>query len=273
MSAADRVLAIRFASTSGRRSTTYLRYDLHHLPDADAPCAFWVGVIESPAGEVALMDTGFTRRTAEQRGIDMHVDVLDGLAMCGITPADVRLVVLSHLHWDHVGHLGDFGEATVVLQAAEDELWTGPLARRTQFAAMADPTAIKALDQVRAEGRLRLVEGDALLWPGARLRALPGHTPGSQGLEIDTTSGPVLMTGDALHFAEQLYDDLLFKATADVVAQLRTLDRLAQLRGEGITILPGHDAGILASMPPVAIASPDVLDVVEWMANQRASSK
>ena len=48
-----------------------------------------------------------------------------------------------------------------------------------------------------AGGRWELLDGDQEIVPGVRTLTTPGHTPGHQSIQVDTTQGPAVMTGDA----------------------------------------------------------------------------
>ncbi|MGB2571552.1 MBL fold metallo-hydrolase, partial [Micromonospora citrea] len=137
----------------------------------------------------------------------------DELAAAGIDPGDVRTVVLTHLHSDHIGWAVTgtpgrpwFPNADYVVQRAE-------------LAAMESinpglPAGLVA--PLRAAGQLRVVDGDTDLTPGVRVLSTPGHTPGHQSVLVDTGDERLLLTGDLLvHMVQLVAPDLAYAHEQD----------------------------------------------------------
>ncbi|WP_229400662.1 MBL fold metallo-hydrolase [Micromonospora okii] len=122
------------------------------------------------------------------------------LAAAGIDPAEVRTVVLTHLHTDHVGWAGPlFPNADHLLQRAE-------LAALELFH---PELPARLLEPLRAAGRLRVLDGETALTPGVRVLSTPGHTPGHQSVLVEDGDERLLVTGDLLVHAIQLVDPAL----------------------------------------------------------------
>lgn len=165
-----------------------------------------------------------------ERSIDEQVDV-----------RTLTQVVLTHLHFDHVGGLALLPEnLPVVIQRAEWEAGRDAAAIRRNF--------FFPRDYAGADRRLVLVDGDHdLLGDGSvQLLHTPGHTPGHQSLLL----GERLALGaDVTHFASTL-NDLRFPSFADdFAAQARSAERLRKLRERGVTVIPGHDPDVLRPGP------------------------
>ena len=150
-------------------------------------------------------------------------------------------IVLTHLHFDHVGALELLpASIPIVVQRREWEA--------AHDAAAAQKNFFYPRDYSFREGEVVLVDGDHdLLGDGSiELLLTPGHTPGHQSVRV----GQALVLGaDVAHFASTL-DDRRFPAFADdFSAQARSAERLRQLRDSGVSVLPGHDPDVLRPGP------------------------
>ncbi len=154
-------------------------------------------------------------------------------------------VVLTHLHWDHVGGLSLIPQSVpLVIQ-------------RSEWQAGRDDQAMQrnvflAGDYATDEREVMLVDGDCdLLGDGSvELLSTPGHTPGHQSVRI----GELVLGADVTHFASGL-DDHRFPIFADDHAeQRRSAERLRALRDAGAQVIPGHDPALLRPGPVLPTA-------------------
>jgi glyoxylase-like metal-dependent hydrolase (beta-lactamase superfamily II) len=150
--------------------------------------------------------------------------------------ATLSKVVLTHLHWDHVGGLGLIPESVpLVIQRAEWEAGHDEAAVQKNFFLSGD---------YANDGReVILVDGDHdLLGDGSvELLHTPGHTPGHQSIRI----GELVLGIDVAHFASG-FDDHRFPIFADDhEQQARSAERLRAMRDAGLTVIPGHDPEIV----------------------------
>lgn len=155
------------------------------------------------------------------------------LARLGLSPADIDVVFVGHLHFDHAGGLWDLPGREVHVQQSELEV-----ARSG-----ADPGVF--LDDLRAPVSWRPQLGEYEVVPGVRAVATPGHTVGHMSMWVELEQGPpVLLCGDAADLRENLEEEiapgLLWQDDeAQALASIRKLKDLAAR--EKADLWPNHD--------------------------------
>jgi N-acyl homoserine lactone hydrolase len=152
-------------------------------------------VIKHPQAGAILVDTGIgwgdERLIREWRVVNRHM--ADALEEHDLSPVDVKIVINSHLHFDHCGQNAVFKHAPFYVQREEVE------------GARRDGSTAQWFDFAGA--RLELLDGDAQIAEGVRVVATPGHTPGHQCVIVDATGGASVMIGDAAYTAD-IYRDV-----------------------------------------------------------------
>ncbi len=243
--AAPEVLAVRYGHRVSTRAETFLNYHLYGEPDAPLAVDYYFWIIREPAGAVTLVDTGFAPAVGDRRGRAWDSTPAQALPAVGIDPGDVRTVVVTHAHWDHIGNLHQFPRAEIVIAQAEYDFWTSPLARRAQFAAHAEPGEIAYLEKAAAEQRITLVKGQRSLAPGVELIEVGGHTPGQLIVTVITARGTAVLASDALHYYEEAEQLRPFAILADLPAMYRAYDLLNDLASQPRTwLVAGHDPAV-----------------------------
>lgn len=176
------------------------------------------------------------------------VDIRQALHLAGIDVADIDFALPTHLHWDHVAGLLDLPGLPAYLHRLEHS-WAmdGPVAPQggVRAAVRNRPVTLYDLDgpPILTFARSHDLFGDR----SVILVDLPGHTPGSVGLLVQTSSGPTLLAGDAVWSRIQIdrlrqkasYPGLL--ADADRDAAWETVHRLHAIR-DRLTIIPSHES-------------------------------
>ena len=147
-------------------------------------------VIKHPRAGAILVDTGVgwpTELVKEWRVVNRHA--ADALAEHDLSPADVRIVINTHLHFDHCGQNAVFKHAPFYVQRSELER-----------ARLAKSVPSEWFDFAGA--RFELLDGDAEVADGVRVMATPGHTVGHQSVLIEAPDGGAVMIGDAAYTSE-----------------------------------------------------------------------
>lgn len=119
----------------------------------------------------------------------MGKDVIEQLAMLGLQPDDINLLVCTHFDVDHSGHNADFPNAELIVQRQHYE-----------NAQSGNPRFARARSQWDLpSSRYRFVDGDTELLPGLELIETSGHVPGHQVVLVRLPeTGAVLLTIDAV---------------------------------------------------------------------------
>lgn len=135
-----------------------------------------------------LVDTGADAKMATTfRGFPAEeVQTFEkALSTVGLTPLDIDLVIQTHLHWDHCGNTSKCQKARVIVQ--EDEL---------KFALAPHPiTGLSYKKELYLNLHFIVVKGNYEVEPGIELILVPGHSPGSQAVAINTTKGKAVISG------------------------------------------------------------------------------
>lgn len=168
--------------------------------------------------------------------------VSERLKAAQVDPADVDVVVMSHLHFDHAGGLDLIPNARLVIQADEwaagvdDELASSNSFQRELFDV--------GHDRLEIEGEHDLF-GDGLV----TCLPTPGHTPGHQSLRVRLDKREVVLCGDCAYFSTTLEGGALPPIGHDRVQQAASIDMLRALGERGAMLIPGHDPAVFASLP------------------------
>lgn len=200
-----------------------------------------------------IVDTGASPTMAAQKKLKDYVNPVEVLARIGADRSNVARVVITHIHFDHAGGVEAFADvfadAPFFVQRKEFDFWTAdPVAKKVPFLSVSDQSSIKALVNMEASGRLKLVDGDLRIMPGMELLSAPGHTVGLQAVAITTAKGPAIIASDCAHIAKSFTDDIPSCFITDLVAWMKTFDRLRK-RASSDLIFPGHDSRMLTDYP------------------------
>jgi glyoxylase-like metal-dependent hydrolase (beta-lactamase superfamily II) len=241
------VFAVRYATKQDRRRSENLIIADPH--DGVMPIDYFVWVIRNAARTI-VVDTGFEHGQGRKRGREVLRLPRDGLAMIGVDAADVRDVVITHMHYDHAGTLDDFPAARFHLQEREMFFATGRHMSRPQpFAHAYEADHVCAMVHRVYAGRVEFHDGESELAPGVRLHRIGGHTPGVQCVRVRTRRGWVVLASDAAHFYENMERETPFPivySVADMIDGYRTMRSLAESDRH---VVPGHDPLVMTRYP------------------------
>ena len=242
------VYALKYAHLMRGAAGNFIGGDAH---DGPMPLDYFVWLIRGGGREI-VVDSGFSAAMAAKRGRDHLRCPAEGLRLLGVDPAKVEHVVITHLHYDHVGNFELFPAATLHLQDLEMRYATGRYMGHECFRGAFEVEDVVGMVREVYAGRVRFHDGDAELFPGVSLHLIGGHTMGLQVVRVATRRGWVVLASDASHFYANMEQERPFPIVWSVADMVDGYARLRALAESPAHIIPGHDPQVLERYPAVA---------------------
>lgn len=164
-----------------------------------------VGFLVNTGSKLALIDAG----AGGHWGGPALGRLVSNLKAAGYRPDQVDLVLITHLHADHVGGIYDakgnrvFKNAQIVMKKADSDFWLSKevAAKAPEGAQVFFTVARDAAKPYLAAGKWKPFEGTPEIVPGIRPKEIAGHTPGHVGYEVESQGQKLLVWGDVVHMA------------------------------------------------------------------------
>lgn len=173
-------------------------------------------------------------------------DPVSALRRHGVDVADVDTIVQTHLHWDHCFNDRLFPKASIHVQRRELRYATDPLPAHHVYYESEQIGMKPSWRDVASQ--MVEVDGDTKLCDGIDLLLLPGHTPGLQGVLVQTADGKYLLPSDTTPLFENWQGDARHRHIpcgihVDLAAWYASL---ARMETTGAKVLASHDAAVFA---------------------------
>ena len=246
MTAQYEVFAIRYATREARRPEHFIGGDPH---DGPMPMDYFVWVAKN-ADRAVVIDIGFTAESGGKRGRKLTRDPIDSLALVGVNAADVRDVILTHMHYDHVGNFHKFPHARFHLQEPEMHYAVGRYMRHQHLAKPFEPDDVCGVVRLNFDGRVTYHNGPADVAPGISVVPTGGHSAGLQFVTVNTARGIVVLASDVSHYYENMESGRPFSVAYHVGDMLEAFDTLRAHAPTPQHIVPGHDPDVMRRYPP-----------------------
>lgn len=237
------------------------------------PLPIYAWVIDHPEG-IIVVDTGETAATAEpgyfprwhpyfrlgvREWVSQEEEIGPQLRKLGISPADVRWVIMTHLHTDHAGGLHHFPDSEILVGRTEYEAATGLAGRVRGYLNHRWPRWFKP----------RLVEMPPVaLGPFPRSLTLtesgdvhlvptPGHASGHLSVIVEGDDRTYFLAGDTSYTEQLMLQQHVDGVAPDEAAARQTLQRILRYVQEQPTVyLPSHDPDAARRLATGAIVQP-----------------
>ncbi len=179
-----------------------------------------------------LIDAGGPEKVCEAKmpysqTPDQHI--LKQLEKINVSPDEIELVIITHLHWDHTWNLALFKNAEFIVQKRELEY-------------SVTPVPVHRLTYCHwwrlYKTNYTIVEGDTEIMDGLSVMLTPGHTPGSQSVVIDTEAGTFVYISDLANLDEHWEK----KIPSGVICSITdTFDSFKKVQRVADYVLTGHE--------------------------------
>lgn len=241
------VYALKYAERDAQRTDHFVGGDPH---DAPMPMDYFIWVIRNHE-RLVLVDTGFDAPMATKRGRRLLRQPREALRLIGVAAEDVRTVVITHLHNDHVGTFFDFPNAEFHLQDKEMKYVTGRHMAHERLRRPYEADHVAGVIRMTYQDRVVFHDGDEDLAPGISVHHIGGHTVGLQAVRVHTARGWVVLASDASHYYDHFERNTCFPTTHHLGEVLEGYGKLRRLAASPAHIVPGHDPLVMQRYPAV----------------------
>ncbi len=239
------VFAVKYATREALRRNHFIGGDSH-----DGPMAmdYYVWVVRN-AERTVVVDTGFNAEMATKRGRTLLRTPAEGLELLGIDAASVKDVIITHLHYDHVGTFESFPQAQFHLQDDEMSYATGRHMCQKQFSHSYEVDEIVGMVRLVYKNRVSFYSGKGDLAPGLTVHRIGGHTHGMQCVRAWTKRGWMVLASDTSHYYEHFEKRRAYTTMFNVGEALQGYAKLEALADSNRHIIPGHDPLVMQRYP------------------------
>ena len=199
--------------------------------------------------EYMVWDTGFAPGTNPNAP---KIGIVDRLKELNVTPEQAKYVGISHFHGDHTGQLAPFTNATLLIGKGD---WDGITATPPMQAA--NVAGFKSWIDEKRKVEPLTVDKDVFGDGSVIVLRMPGHTPGHSSLLVRLKDmGPVLLTGDLVHFRENYDSNGVPWFNHDRAATVASIERMKQIVANlKATVVIQHDMRDISKLPAFPAAA------------------
>lgn len=199
-----------------------------------------VFLIEGQGKKKIIVDTSFesVERTLEVHGQTVwrnkEQEMPNIFKEINLKPEEVKIVIFTHLHYDHCGNNHLFPNARFIVQREELKYAFVPLPG--EETAYFSPLVGEKPSFWGT--KFEIIEGDEQVCDGVKVITVPGHTPGSQAVLVDTEDGVYCIAGDEVFFYENIEKNIPVGAISSRIDWFSSMDKMRKMSDH---IIPCHE--------------------------------
>jgi glyoxylase-like metal-dependent hydrolase (beta-lactamase superfamily II) len=222
--------------------------DVWAYTETTKPFTFSCYVIKH-GNDYMVWDTGYLPGSVPNA---TNKPITDLLAQINVKPDQVKFVGISHFHADHTGQLAPFTNATLIIGKGD---WDGVNAQPP----LGGANVAGFKEWIGTSRKVEPLTGDKDVFGDGSVVVLraPGHTPGHTMLLVRLKEkGPVVLTGDAVHFHENYESNGVPAFNHDRAQTLASIDRIKQIeKNLKATVIIQHDPRDIGKLPAFPAAA------------------
>lgn len=204
-------------------------------------------------GHNVIVDTGVSPEMAKKKNLKGYTDPSEILSRIGIKSDEIRHVIITHMHWDHMSGVELFRNAIIYIQEKEFNFWMeDEVAQSPPFKDFSDEVSKNYLSTLAGTNRLVLLKGDRQVLPGIECLLAPGHSLANQAVAVTTAQGIAILGSDCAHVFQNYHENWPSALIVDLVGWMRTFKRLREKASSPNLLFPGHDLRMSTDYPEVA---------------------
>ena len=236
-----RIEAIRYATFPELPTSTFIS-TAAETEVMDAVAVIW---LIRGNDRMILVDSGFHRASwFEVFDITDFVKPDEAVEFAGVAAEDITDIIITHAHWDHMGGIDLFPNATIWIQKEEYDYYTSDAWQSGGTGAFADAEDVINLVRKNTEGKVTQINGDNVeILPGISVFTGARHTYASQYVRVGTER-PFILASDNCYLYRNMEENepiaILFNA-ADRENNRAAIQRMQELAGSSDRVIPGHD--------------------------------
>ena len=245
------IYALKFGERTNKIAITDVAVGTTRTDSVQVCFMYWL--LKGNNGRTILVDAGFTDDADINPAAitftrpDMMLDKLK------VKPEEITDLIITHPHWDHIGGMDLYPNATVWMQKDDYDYFVGAAWQKDGNKGGFNKKDVFKIVTRNLEGKLVLVKGDDLeIIPGIRVFIGSKHTYESQYVLAESEDGQVIIASDNSKFYYNAESGLPSPIGLDQKAYAANLKRMRKMVKDVDFILPGHDPLVFTRFPKVA---------------------